>query len=43
MNTIRNTFADIWDSLLGRLAIFALSFGAVPFYFMTCATEALQK
>lgn len=43
MNTIKNTIADVWDSLLGRTLLIGCAVGWVPFYLLTMAHAALTK
>lgn len=43
MNTIKNTIAEAWDSMLGRLCIIGIAAGWVPFYLLTEAHAALTK
>lgn len=43
MNDIKDMLGNIWDSLLGRFAIFSVVLGWVPFLLLTMAHKALTK
>ncbi|KKM80697.1 hypothetical protein LCGC14_1337200 [marine sediment metagenome] len=43
LNTARNMLSDAWGCWSIRLAVLAISLGYVPFYFLTCAAEALNR
>jgi len=42
MSNLREMIRNTWDSMLGRLAIFAGVFGWVPFTLLTMAHNALK-
>lgn len=43
INALRNTIAEAWDSIWGRVVIIGFAAGWVPFYLLTEAHAALTK